>query len=125
MSKTSVVTKAIITFVGMLAGGLYTTFVLMILWNWFVTPTFHTSEMSFWAMFGLLLLVRLVKDDYYERAQDESRWKKLLVMVQAAIPVEKWEVVKEELLADEPTSAEMSQTMILAEFGVATLQRFS
>src|SRR5437588_12172326 len=104
MSKKSSVPKVILPIVGMLVGGLYTTFVLTILWNWFATPTFHTSEMSFWVMLGLLLLVRLFKDDYYEGARDQTRWEKLLLTVQASVPVEKMDDVKAELLSLEPTS---------------------
>src|SRR5437660_3381261 len=99
MSKHSSVATSVLPFVGMLVGGLYTTFVLTTLWNWFVIPTFHTAEMPFWVMFGLLLLVRLFKANYYEGAQDQTRWEKLLLMVQASVPAEKMDDVKAELFA--------------------------
>lgn len=75
--------------------GLYTTFVLMSLWDWFVSPTFHIGEISFWTMFGFNLLIGLF------RAGDDSgeqiRFKVITTVLDACVPDEKKEDVKSEL----------------------------
>ena len=56
---------------------LYTTFVLLNLWNWFITPAFNIPSLSYWQMYGITLFVSL----FSESGQDfmhEQRWKVIL-----------------------------------------------
>ena len=41
---------------------LYATFVLQQLWDWFLVPVLNVGPISFWAMFGLELLVKLATE---------------------------------------------------------------
>lgn len=54
--------------------GLYTTFVLQSLWNWFVVTAFNIPSVSYWQMYGLVLLVTLISERSPEIAE-EQRWK--------------------------------------------------
>ena len=75
---------------------LYTTFVVQNLWNWFVVPTFYASSISFWGMFGLLLLVSLLGGRGEEFAA-EQRWKSVITVLDACIPEGKRETLEEAL----------------------------
>ena len=76
--------------------GLYTTFVLVILWDWFAVPAFHVSEISFWVMYGLTMLIGVLRPPE-DDSQDELRHKIVAVMLDACIPADKQEQVIEEL----------------------------
>jgi hypothetical protein len=76
--------------------GLYTTFVLTVLWNWFVVPAFHLSAVSFWAMYGLTLVVSLFQSPRGD-IDAEQRHKIVAVMLDACVPVERREEVAEQL----------------------------
>jgi hypothetical protein len=66
--------------------GMYTTFVIQCLWNWFVSPAFHISEVSFWGMYGLVLLIGLFRENYGNNFADEQKWKGIAIMLDACIP---------------------------------------
>jgi hypothetical protein len=72
---------------GMLAG-LYTTFVVQNLWNWFVVAAFHTTEISFWLMYGLIMLLRLFTDEQDSSIPDEQRWTNLFTLLEYCIPLD-------------------------------------
>jgi len=74
---------------------LYTTFVIQHLWNWFATSAFHVSEISFWAMYGLVLLVSLFTE--WQKVGDEPRWKTAYIILEACIPDAKKEEVETQL----------------------------
>lgn len=74
---------------------LYTTFVLQNLWNWFVTEAFHLSQVSFWVMYGLVLVVGMFSDDL--RFDENQQFKALATALDACIPEEKREWVNEQL----------------------------
>lgn len=76
---------------------LYTTFVLTIMWNWFVTPTFHVSDISFLMMYGLVLVVSLFQSPSDRNFAEDHRWKGLMTAVEACIPPDRMEEVKEEI----------------------------
>ena len=79
-------------FIGMLIR-LYTTFVAQNLWNWFAVDTFHASSISFFVMYGLLLLVDLI----VEKPEHEEgyRWAMLSTAVDFCIPDDKREAVEQ------------------------------
>jgi hypothetical protein len=76
--------------------GLYTTFVLTVLWNWFAVPAFHVGEISFWMMYGLTMLISLLRPTGND-IEAEHRHKVVAVMLDACVPVDKREEVIEEL----------------------------
>ena len=76
--------------------GLYTTFVLTVLWDWFVAPAFHVSEISFWVMYGLMLLIGMLRDNGKD-FEAEHRHKAVAVALDACLPEEKRQQVSEEL----------------------------
>jgi hypothetical protein len=76
---------------------LYTTFVIQSLWNWFATSALHVSGISFWGMYGLVLLIGLFANKYGQNLGEEQRWKDMLTALDACIPDDKREVVKEQL----------------------------
>jgi hypothetical protein len=97
-SAVNTATKTSVTFGMSLLDGAFKTFVLMLMWNWFVSPVFHTGELSFWQTFGLLLVVQLFTGGQYtENPVQTMRWLNLFSIVQACVPEHKNEGVREEL----------------------------
>lgn len=94
--------KSLLFFLLSLVVYLYTTFVLTILWNWFMTVAFHVQEISFWVMYGPVLIVGLFQNPTDRNFTDETRWKNALVMIHACVPEDRKEFVKEELEALKP-----------------------
>ena len=76
---------------------LYTTFVIQNLWNWFAVPAFHVPEISFWGIYGLVLLVSLLAEGPKsgEKFAAEQRWKNIYHVLDACIPADKKEGVME------------------------------
>ena len=73
-------------------GAAYKAFVLMLMWNWFVSPVFHTESISFWQVLGLLWLVQLfVGLDTDENPANTARWEHLSLVLDACVPEEKRE----------------------------------
>jgi hypothetical protein len=89
--------KGVLVFVLGLVSGLYTTFVLTILWNWFVVPAFHLSEISFWMTYGLVLVFNLFRDPGERTLADEQEQEALTTMLEACVPQDRKEYVKEQL----------------------------
>jgi hypothetical protein len=73
---------------------LYTAFVLQNLWNWFGVPAFHLSQISFWVMYGLVLIVGI----FAEGKQAERRqFKVLATMIDFCVPSEKREEADDQI----------------------------
>lgn len=77
--------------------GAYKAFVLMLMWNWFVTPIFHTESISFWQVLGLLWVVQLFVDGRSDDTTENWRWEKISLMLNACIPEHSREELMEEL----------------------------
>jgi hypothetical protein len=75
--------------------GLYTTFVLVVLWDWFAVPAFHVNEIGFWIMYGLTMTSGLLRGG--SDIETESRHKVLLVVLDGCVPDHKRQQVNEEL----------------------------
>jgi hypothetical protein len=73
--------------------GLYTTFVIQSLWNWFLVHSFNAPEISFWEMYGVVLLVGLLF--YKDNLTEEERWKAISTTLEACVPVDKITEVQE------------------------------
>jgi hypothetical protein len=78
--------------------GFYCVFVMQQLWNWFAVPLLHFGEASFLTMYGLNLLFGLVTArDVSENPIEESRWKMLMLSVEACVPAPARENLHEQL----------------------------
>ena len=75
--------------------GLYTTFVLTILWGWFVVPALHVPGISFCVAYGLVLLVGLLRSS--SDFETEHRHNILAAMINACIPAEQRGSMMEQL----------------------------
>ena len=69
------------------------------LWNWFVVGGLHAPEISYWTMYGLLLLVRLIFDK--PTFESDEKFKRLAIVVNACVPDEKRAELYEELKAED------------------------
>jgi hypothetical protein len=76
---------------------LYTTLVLTILWNWFVVPALHVSDISFWLMYGLVLIVSLFSNPGDQTFEADRRTKSLMTAIEACIPEDSRELVREQI----------------------------
>src|SRR5207245_9779664 len=89
--------KALVLFVLGLGVHLSTTCVLMILWNCFVTASFHVGEISFWLMYVVRLVIQLFQNPGDKQFEHERRFNRLAIMVDACVPDNMREYVKDEL----------------------------
>jgi hypothetical protein len=76
--------------------GLFTAFVLTILWSWFVVPAFHVDAVSFWVMYGLTLLIDLLRSNGND-VEADHRHKIVAIMLDACVPAERRAEVMEQL----------------------------
>ena len=88
-------TLAMLFLVGPLIS-LYSTFVLMNLWNWFATEALHLPEISFWVMYGLVLIVGMLTWKPDDKANEYSL-KGLTICVDACVPEDQKQSVSEQL----------------------------
>ena len=89
--------KSVLFFALSIIVHLYTTFVLTILWNWFVVPALHLSDVSFWLMYGLVLIVNMFSNPSDQTFDADRRTKSLMTAIGACIPEDRREFVREEL----------------------------
>lgn len=89
------VKKTILLYSISMVVGLYTTYVLTVLWGWFVTPAFGLAQVSFWVMYGLTMLIGLLHSPGDIEA--EHRHKIVAVMLDACVPPERRREVTEQL----------------------------
>ena len=75
--------------------GLYTTFVLTVLWDWFASPALHVDHISFWMMYGLTMFIGLL--GARNTFEDDRRHKVYSVVLDACIPESRREEVLEQL----------------------------
>lgn len=89
--------KKFIWFAGLgLAIDLYSTFVLQQLWNWFLTTTLHVGEISYWAMYGIQLMPRLLTSRSDDRGETYL-WERTSIMLYSCVPEDRRESLKQEL----------------------------
>jgi hypothetical protein len=75
--------------------GLYTTFVVQSLWNWFAVKALNVPSLSYWEMYGLTMLLGLLLARDGE--QDEQNWKTAFAILDVCVPQEKRDELVEEL----------------------------
>ncbi len=83
--------------------GFYSVFVLMEMWNWFAVPLLHVAESSYWLMYGVSMLFGLMtgaSDGAQENPAHERQWKSLFIVLDACVPEDKAEEVREEVRSE-------------------------
>ena len=73
--------------------GLYKAFVLMQLWNWFVSPIFHISSISLFQAIGLFFVVALCTNHWHE-LELEYWSKRMMALLECYVPDDKKERAK-------------------------------
>lgn len=68
--------------------GVFRAFVLLNLWNWFVTVVFHVSEISFLQVYGLSLVIQLFSPgaDGGDKVEENVRWGIAMRALELCIP---------------------------------------
>lgn len=89
------VKKTVLLYTVSMGVALYTTFVLTVLWGWFVVPAFHVAPISFWVMYGLTMLIALLRS--HADIEADHRHKIVATMLDACVPTEKRGDVMEQL----------------------------
>ena len=90
------VKKSIVLYAANMTVGLFTAFVLTVLWSWFVVPAFHVDAVSFWVMYGLTMLVDLVRFQGNDSDADKKH-EVVAVMLDACVPANRRDEVNEQL----------------------------
>lgn len=110
--------KYVLAFLVGLAIGLFRTFVMLKLWNWFISTNFNLPELSFWTMFGIQLLISF----FTERNEfaEERRFERLGIVLNACIPDHLRDSVHEELANQGDTWTELATGLFGRSFGYAT-----
>jgi len=73
-----------------LLSGLFTTFVMLNLWSWFVAPAFNLHAIFYWQMYGIYLLASYLLAQS-KNATDDKRWEIALGLLKNCVPDEKLE----------------------------------
>src|SRR5271157_5001921 len=94
--KNGVAGRWLLLMVGMLVGGVVRAFVLMNLSNWFVTAAFHVSDISFWNVYGISLVIGMFSSEHEKVVQEERRWSRLMMVLNYCVP----EQVKPEMIQE-------------------------
>jgi hypothetical protein len=89
--------KVSLTFTATLFAGALKAFVLMLMWNWFVTPVFHIESVSFWQVLGLLWVVQLFVGNTMEKEAETWRWESLFLVLDVCVPEHRAEELREKL----------------------------
>jgi hypothetical protein len=74
----------------------YTALVVATLWNWFVAPSLHATEISLWQAFGLIFLAGLVKSHLGD-VEQHNRWHIVQLTLAACVPESKERQLKQQL----------------------------
>jgi hypothetical protein len=76
--------------------GLFEALVLKCLWNWFATEALHLPKISFWAMYGFILVFGVLTAKGTGREQ-ERKFRALTTSMEACVPESKKEWVRKQL----------------------------
>lgn len=79
---------------------LYITFVIKNLWNWFAAEALNLPQVSFWVMYGIVLMIGMFTSDFGDIEQKYS-FKAFGVALDACVPDDKKAWVLEELEAQQ------------------------
>ena len=104
----------------MVVNAVFRAFVMMSLWNWFVTVVFNVSNISFLNVLGFSLLISLFSDSGNFSVEDR-RWRVLMTAVEYCVPQERHQALREHIkdeFGDETTM--LWHAFITSFFGYAT-----
>jgi len=87
--------KYAIHFTAALLVGVFRAFVVMYLWDWFVTEVFHVSQISFLQVYGLTLIVQLFTGSSRESGRMQWRW--LTKTLEYCVPGDRKDALKDAL----------------------------
>lgn len=79
--------------------GLYTTFVLQTLWNWFAVEGLSAPHISYWVAYGFVLIIHLIIDE--PPIEKQEIFGRLEYLIRACIPEERQEALTEQLLEED------------------------
>jgi hypothetical protein len=96
----------------------YLPFVLMNLWNWFITSALHASEISYFHAHGLQLIL-LVLATQRQRTETQISWVKLFATLDGCIREDKRKAVEEVVAVVEKTD------MMSFSFGLVRLATYT
>lgn len=87
----------------------YTSFVVQILWNWFVVEALHAPNISYFHALGLLIVIHVLKytESVSKHADDDKHWHRVEAMIDACVPQQRRDATNAEIIAvdkqSEPT----------------------
>ena len=70
-------------------GHLYTAFVAMSLWNWFLASALNVHDISFWQMYGVIMLASIVIAQEDLAFKHDSQWELSERGFEVCVPEEK------------------------------------
>jgi hypothetical protein len=76
--------------------GFHSVFVMPQLWNWFAVPLLHAPQANYWLIYGLSMLFGLVTA-HVDNPAHERRWNSLFIILDACVPPQNMEDVKEQV----------------------------
>ncbi len=106
--------KYAIHFTAALLVWVFRAFVLMYLWNWFVTEIFHVSQISFLQVYGLTLVIQLFTG--HSKDTERMEWNWLLKTLEYCVPEDRKDALQREMEKLEAGMSLEMVTMIVSEF---------
>lgn len=94
--------------------GVLRAFVLMYVWNWFISEVFHVSEVSFLKACGLSLVIQLFTGD--SSSGQKFQWKWLMKTLEFCVAEDRKDALKEARNSLEEGLSQELTSMILSEF---------
>jgi hypothetical protein len=107
--------KFAIYFLVALLVGVFRAFILLNLWNWFVTAVFHVSEISFLQVLGLSLAIQLFTGDG-DKTEENMRWGIAMRTLELCVPEEKMQDFKQAMKEMEEGIWREMGVMIFSQF---------
>ncbi|MGD0404356.1 MAG: hypothetical protein ABSB66_14290 [Candidatus Acidiferrales bacterium] len=89
----------------------YTAFVVMNLWNWFVTRAIHAPSIGYLTVYGLLLIVQLFRA--LPRQSEELKYKRLMIMLDACVRDSRREAMADELREINKETTDVPSWMVI------------
>ncbi len=110
----AIMKKYAIHFIIALLVGAFRAFVLMYLWDWFVTEVFHVSHISFLQVYGLSLVIQLFTGN--SKDPERLQWNWLMKTLEYCVPEDRKDALKRALNDLESGMSLELAMMIFSEF---------
>jgi hypothetical protein len=110
-----------VAYFGAIVVGFYTSLVCQHLWNWFLAPAMHLDPISYWAMFGVSMLIREFMRN--NTGIEEQRWEKLKLLLETCVPEDEKEAFHQVLKEEKENIWYLLVASVVGEFvgGTVTL----